>query len=160
MNKTTSHYQPDDYDEHLCLKLPLGFWLSVLFLLRPFVVFLASVSNSADRFGMLNTIYPDHRGAMSHAAAAIPAFALLLIYTRRAPTAGELLRRLWRHGRALLATSALLNLAFLGAAPIVLQQKMTPIIGLQWVLSFIVLYYLFRSQRIADCFAEFPPPPK
>lgn len=160
MRKPTNIYLPDDYDEHLCLKPPLGFWLCLLFLLRPFVVFVASVSNTADRFGMLNLIYPDHRWAMIHAAAAIPAFALLLIYTRRAPAAGKFLRRLWHHGRKLLAASALLNLAFLGAAPILLQQKMTPIIGLQWILSFIVLYYLFRNRRIADCFAEFPPPPK
>lgn len=160
MRKPTNIYLPDDYDEHLCLKPPLGFWLCLLFLLRPFVVFLASVSNSTDRFGMLNFIYPDHRWAMIHAAAALPALALVLTYTRRAPAASQFFRRLWRHGRALLATSALLNLAFLGAAPIMLQQKFTAIIGLQWVLSFVVLYYVLRSRRIVDCFAEFPPPAK
>lgn len=148
-------YTPSEYDNNLALKLSLSAWLIIAFIMRPFVVFVASVSNKSDRFGLLNIVYPDHIWALFSAGASIPTIVLLVAWMKREPQAGQRVRRVWRQGRGLLAISLLLN-AGAFVAPWLLGFKLSNIDVAQISICGVLLYVLWRSSRLRDTFAEFP----
>lgn len=150
-----SMYSAADYDSNFALKLSFSAWLIIIFTLRPFVIFIASVSNKSDRFGLLNTLYPDPLWALVSAIASIPVIILLIAWAKRGPCAGQPIRRIWRNGRWLLSFSLILNAgAFI--TPWLLGSNLSNIDKVQIGTCGILLYVLLRSIRIRDAFTDFP----
>lgn len=151
-------YPASAYDDQLVLRPPLGMWVTLIFLLRPIIVLVASVTNKADRAGLLNLIYPDRQWAVAHALAALPAIAVAIAYTRRDPKAAAGIRWVWRHGRALLTASLALNVVFLLYPVLTEHARFANSALIQTTVCALLAYYLFRSPRVADAFADFPAP--
>lgn len=148
-------YLPSDYDNNFALKLNLTAWIIIAYIMRHFVVYIASVSNRKDRFGLLNMLYPDHTWALIGAIASIPTIVLLIAWVKRTPHAGRIIRHIWQLGRGLLTASLLLNIAAL-FAPWQINAKLSNIAIAQLGICGILLYVLWRSSRIRDTFADFP----
>lgn len=148
-------YAPSDYDSRFVLKLNVSAWLIIAFIMRPFIIFIASVTNRTDRLSLLNIVYPDHIWALVSATASIPTFILLIAWIKRVPHAGSWIRFIWHQGRTLLTISLLLN-AGVFVTPWLSGAQLSQINIIQIGLCGILLYILWRSSRIRDTFAEFP----
>ncbi len=149
-------YGPTDYDDNACLSVPWMTWLTIAFLLRPAVVFIASVVKRGDRFALMNLFY-DHPGQVLWTlAAGLPALLVLIAWWRRRPDAGPTIRQLWRQGRILLIVSLLGNFVMLLWPVVVLHYRLDIQTSGQLILCGILLYYQLRSRRNADAFKDFP----
>lgn len=153
-------YPASAYDPYLCLKPSPILWAILAFLLRPFVIFVASITNKADRTGLLHTVYADAHWALIQAGAALPAALVAIAYMRRTPEAGQFVRWCWKHGRTLILSSVLLNIITI-AWPVVAASKLhlTGIATTEIGLCVLAAYYLIRSRRVKDAFADFPSSP-
>lgn len=152
-------YPESAYDEYLCIKPTVLMWVIIAFLFRPFIVLIASVVNKADRVGILNTFYPDRSAAFWGAMASIPAIFLLISWLKKQPGASAIIRRGWHHGRALLISSLLLNMCMLLWHEFMRSASLQNISGLTMIqlgICVFAIYYLLRSQRLADAFSDFP----
>lgn len=150
------NYPASAYDDQLVLRPPLGVWVTLAFVLRPIIVLVASVTNKADRVGLLNLVYPDRQWAVAHALAALPAIAVAIAYTRRDAKAPAAIRWLWRHGRTLLTTSLAFNVLLLVYPVLTEHSRFATSALIQSTVCALLAYYLFRSTRVADSFADFP----
>ena len=148
-------YTPSDYDSYYSLKLNLTAWLIIAFIMRPFVVFIASLSNKSDRFGLLNIVYSDHVWALVSAAASIPTIVLLIAWLKRGPHSGRTVRFIWQQGRGLITISLLLNI-MLFVTPWLFNAKLSNIALAQLGVCWVLLYVLWRSARMRDTFEDFP----
>ncbi len=152
-----NNYSISSYDKHLSLKVNSVMWLILLYLLRPYVVAILSLVNMKDRMQLINMFYSDALMLSLGAFAGIPAALLIYAWTRRTPGASSLVRRLWKRGRTLLAISAVLN-ACIVFAPLWLgtSHKITVYGWVQLLVSLLVVFVLYKSRYIKDCFSDFP----
>jgi len=153
----SKHYPISSYDKYLALKVSPVMWLIFLFLLRPYVVFIGSITNRKDKMMIIDLFYPDKLTLSLGAFAAVPAALLIYAWTRKNPDASPFIRRVWNNGRILLAATAILN-AFVVFVPLWLGKvyKLTAFGWGQLLISLLIVLVLYKSQYIKDCFGDFP----
>lgn len=150
-------YPIESYDKYLCLKLNDVLWLSLLFLLRPYVVILISVVNRADRAGVINMVYADKLALWWGLLAGVPAVLVIYAWSRKKPGASLFIRRLWHNGRLILAVGAVMNVVIVfipvwtGAI-----YRIAPSGWIQLAVSVAIIVALYTSSYVRDCFADFP----
>lgn len=150
-------YPASAYDENLNLKLSIGLWLVILFLLKPYIVMLMSFSNMNNHTELINIAYAS-KGALPFAeVSSLPALALFIAWMRRRPNAGKAIRWIWKQGRALLLISTVLNLAFAVAPALSRLQEVQLADLIHGILSVYALTFLLLSERTRDTFLDFPP---
>jgi len=149
-------YPPEAYDANFCLKVSIAMWGAILFLCRPYVVMAMSFANRRDRMQLIELFYADRTALALAALGAIPTLLLIIAYAQRRPSGGRTARRVWSHGRALLITSALINMA------VALYHLLNSALDVSYLdtsqlfLSVLIVYYAMTSQRVKDTFADFP----
>jgi hypothetical protein len=155
-------YPPSSFDDDLCLKPPLLLWIVVLYLskavLMPVVMGIghyAGVNQDAMRllrdFWQVDTLLPS-----------LLALPVLFALCRRSRTASRTVRWIWEHGRALLGTSIVADIA-LNAHELlpfdgIYDKNLLPVCGIVADLYF--LMYVLAAHRVRDTFSDFPPPPE
>ncbi len=156
-DRMSRHYDISRYDKNLCLKPSISMWLISLFLLRPYLVLVLSVVNRKDRMALIELVYPDRLGMSLGALAGIPAAILVYAWLRRAPGATGFVRKAWLRGRMLLTISALGNLALVSAPLWTGRHHVMSVTGwIQTGILLVILFVLYASPYIRDCFADFP----
>lgn len=156
MDHPAKIYRASAYDENLCIKVGLGLWLAILFLLRPYVVMILSLANMSDHTQLIHLVYPGDGVFALGAIAALPAVALFLAWTKRRPGAGRTARWVWHRGRMLMMLSALCNL-ITAVIPMLPGHSGFSFIALIQILATIgVMFYIMRSVRVRDTFQDFP----
>jgi hypothetical protein len=94
-------------------------------------------------------------------SAAIPAAAILYAYFARAPDARPIVRWLWAHGRVLLLSSALAQIAVVAASywDDAGRLQAGPLADKAVVIGELaVIGYVLLSSRVKDVFLDFPQP--
>jgi hypothetical protein len=132
-------------------------WLVILFMARPYALFIISIANRRDRMGLLETFHGDPAIGFLGAIAAIPALIVVLAWIKRAPGAAPLTRWIWAKGGYLLILAGVLNMTI-----IILPALTSPtwhintVVPAEAILCGMIIVYLIRSTRIRDTFADFP----
>lgn len=144
------------YDRNLCLKMNAAMWAVLAFLLRPYVIVVASISNRADRTGIVHTFYPDKTALALSALAAIPAMVLVYAWLMRQSAVQGLPRRIWHRGRDIMLVISLVNIPVLVGPAVLAGSMLTPGIVLQLAGCALLIWYLVRSQRVVDTFEDYP----
>jgi hypothetical protein len=144
------------YDEDLVLKVPLALWLSILFLVRHFLLLgVTFIPGTGDMTDYLRDLVEP-----LFLASDAPAAAVLLAAVRRRSSASRPIRALWAQGRTLLAISAASYLVVLGAALAVSARPLALSVNEFLIASVfvhtLILVFLARSRLIKDVFAAFP----
>lgn len=150
-------YDLDDYDAHFALRPSRLLIASMIFLCRGWIMLaLIGVSNFAGVSVEMDSLVPtDH--VWEGLIAGVPAVLTFYAWLVRVPSAKALVRAVWRNGRKLLVTSALLHVALVFAAewPSThwLREPVSAVIllGDLWVIAFVSL-----SRRVRDTFLDFP----
>lgn len=152
-----NNYPVSCYDEYLSLKMSGTMWLIFLFLLRPIVVMLLSLVNRSGPMQLINMVYPDRLVLSLGAFAAIPTAILVYAWAKKAPGASAFVRYVWQKGRIVLIVSTVLGIGVI-FAPLVLgtADKITASSWAQLSISMLIIFVVFRSRYIKDCFADFP----
>lgn len=152
----TRVYPFSAYDKFLALKPGPGFWLTLVFVMRPYLIVTISLANPADRMAGINMIYGDRSILAVTALASLLAFPLVYALAKRRPNAPSGVRWLWKRGAWFLMVALCTNLLALGW----LLYTTFPNAGLaHLVQAFIALtlcIYTARSRRMSDTFADFP----
>ncbi len=150
-------YNIPDFDKYLCLKLNSALWLVLLFLLRSYLILIASIVNRRDPMALINLIYEDRLPMSLSAFASIPSLLVVYAWVKRKPGAANPVRWIWNHGSLLLSGSALLN-CFVVFLPVFmgLTHEISIIAWVQFAIAVLIIIYLFTSQRVKDTFADFP----
>jgi hypothetical protein len=156
-------YDFNQYDKYLSLKVNPELWLVILYLLRPYIALVASVSIGRGGTGAVGVervrdiLYPDNFSLVLAILTTVPALLFVYAWTRRKPGASPLVRKLWKNGAALLAIAALLNIV------IVFVPLLTGIVAgihtLGWLqvgFAAVIIVYLYSSRRVKDTLADFP----
>lgn len=155
-------YSPEAYDRHGCLKVPVLLLGTMLYAIRHLlIVFLAY--NPSPKLGSAYA-FLQPLAEPWFVAADLPALLVLLAWWQRRPEAKALWRGVWRNGRVLLTITLLLQFALLALAQgmnllesyFLSQSERLAIVTL--ALNLLLVYYLWRSPRVGDTFADFPAP--
>ena len=145
------------YNKYICLKVN-GLMIAIsIYLLKPYIIEIASIANRKDRSELVNLFYADKLQLSLEAAAAIPFLFLVYAWTRRTPGASETVQKIWSKGKSLILTVAFLQLCVI-SSPLWLQLD-TSMSKLSWIQSFIyilVIAVTYYSTYMRDCFADFP----
>lgn len=154
-------YPDSHYDDQLCLKPPLLLWFAVLYLSRaitlPIAMALGHFAGVDDRAITLVRGFWSADALLPSALAAVMLYALM----RRVPTAARQVRWIWAHGRALLAVSAILDMALLSIG-LIRQGEINDRAMLSLIAGAVDLYflaYILAARRVRHAFLEFPAPP-
>lgn len=149
-------YPASAYDDNLCLKIGLGTWVVILFLIRPYVILVLSLANKADRMGLVYLFYPARAALPLAAAAALPTVLLLISWVKRKPGARASIRWIWQHGKVFLFISIFLN-AGVALQPLLWDEtKMNSTGWAQLAACILIVIYLLTSERVKDTFKDFP----
>jgi len=161
----TQHYNLEDYNQDNVLKAPLWLKLGLVYqakyflilVLLPAISILPIVGQSVTVVMPYVQSFSQHHANLLLLLPTIPAlFVAVALIRRTSKTQSQFIRRVWRQGRQLMIGSVLLELVLLGALILVGAKQISELLLVIMYLNAMVLFYLFRSQRIKHVFAEFP----
>jgi hypothetical protein len=139
------------------LSIPGPLWLAMAFLGRHWVLLIITLASrrSPDAIQLASS-------SLSAAVLLLEAPVLALAYAgfSRHPSAGALLRLIWRNGRAILAATAVINLGvlawFLWHADVWRRPEL--LLASCALLDIAIVYGIYKSAYIKQVFMEFPAP--
>ena len=141
----------------MCLSLGTVAWVVILFLMRPYVVLLVSVTNRSNRMEFIELVYPDRLWLAIDTVAALPAVILVAVTFLRRPNAASWVKAVWKKGRHLLLASAVLNaIVAMAALALADSHKVSIVSPVLLCFSAWSLWYLLMSKRMHDVFYDFP----
>ncbi|WP_462321883.1 DUF2919 family protein [Halochromatium sp.] len=152
-------YQPERYDDHLCLRVPVTLWLCLVFLVRHLLLLgITFLPTTGEEITVLRElIRPEYL------LADLLALPVLLVGVRRRPRSPRWMPQLWRIGRGLLLASAALYLLLFGAHLIASTRPLTTTLNeatlITGLLNLAIIAYLIRSPLLRDLFAQWPTEP-
>jgi hypothetical protein len=150
-------YEDSDFDGYMCLAPGPFIWLVIAYLMRAYVVLAMSMANKANRFELIDLVYPQLYWLAIDALASLPAMAVVIAYGMRKPKAGSLPRKIWKNGKALLLVSASASTLVAGAN--LIQTGGDHISGpILLCVAAWSIWFLMGSNRVHDTFLDFPVP--
>jgi len=153
----SKHYPISSYDKYISLKMSKTMWAIMLFLLRPYVVSIASITNRKDKMFLINLFYSNGLALALGALAGIPALMVIYAWVKRKPDGPPVAGKIWRKGRLLLAISAALG-AIVVFVPIWLGvgHRISVYGWVQFIASLSVVLVVYKSGYMKDCFSDWP----
>ncbi|EDN66238.1 membrane protein [Beggiatoa sp. PS] len=150
---TQIKYRFEDYNNYNVLKIPLTLVLTNLYLLKQIVIFVLPMISSIP----LLTKFAHEHFNLALLFSSIPAILVIISMIRRAPkTRLRLIRWSWHRGRFLLLSTLFLEIGFIILYLILGITKFNEVTLIFLYLDAVLIFYLMKSQRVRDVFAEFP----
>ena len=157
-------YSISSYDKNVCLKLNGMMWLIFLFILKPYVIALSTVTNSlfsvtssSNRMPLITMFYPDKGTMLFSIIAGVPVVFLIYAWIKKKPDSPEFVKFIWKSGRNIIAISATLNVCII-ILPL-LFGAVSNIMTSGWVqllINVLIVIIVYNSSYIKDCFSDFP----
>lgn len=149
-------FSPKDFDKFDCVKLSKGVYITLIYILRGYVVWLMSVTNMKDRVGIIEWIYPEtSMFLLSLGSGALGLFVLLILSLRR-PNAASWVKTSWRNLVYLLIAALIFDLAINAVAYFAYQYISISWLVIQVSISLILIGYLLTNKRVKLNVQEFP----
>lgn len=144
----TSRYSPDDYDAKGLLRLPVGFWLTLLLQARTWVLFVMAGASRDQGATLLELFYPDSHTFWTGLALGIPAALGLLLtgYRARFPL-------LWQYWRGVLCLALVAMMVLQGISLWRNEDALSPLVIVVTGFDLLALGYLMVNPRLRDCFS-------
>lgn len=156
MAKPSLPYPLHYYDAHLALKPSFGLYLVLGYLLKSWLILIATLASRGDEAGLLLQWYSQQQHFVYQALSGLPALLLCIATFRRQPNAHPILRWLWQHGYQLLWLTGILQcLLLVQHISIAWRQLGWPVLIEAVVLCWLALY-LYKNRFLRDLFASYP----
>ena len=104
-----SNYSVQDFDNFDCLKISKWVYLSLIFILRGYVVWLMSVTNMKDKVGIIQWIYPETSLFYLSLGSGALGFFIVVVLSLRRPNAKSWVKFFWRHVKAIIILALLFD---------------------------------------------------
>jgi hypothetical protein len=149
-------YSVQDFDIYNCLKISKILYISLLFILRGYVVWIMSVTNMRDKVEIIQWIYPDtHLFFISLLSGTLGLYVVLILSLRR-PNAAQWVINSWRYCRVILICALFFDLTISYIGYFYWQ-----LLSESWVISqtFVVAvltFLCFKSKKVGLNLADFP----
>jgi len=151
------NYPHSAYGDDFCLKMNFALWAIIVFLMRPYIVLIVSITNGRDRMAFVNMIYGDRFMLVLGALASVFVIPVLVAQKKRRADAPAGIRWISRHGRIFLMIATCTNALFVFVPVALRDANRINMAGLaQLAICVWIIYHLFTSRRIKDTFADFP----
>lgn len=157
MNKHNyAQYSVQDFDNFDCLKISKWLYLSVLFILRGYAIWLMSVTNMKDRIGIIQWVYPETSlFYLSLGSGALGIFIVVVLSLRR-PKAEPWVRKCWQHVKVILTLALLFDFIIC-----LVGFFYWHLLSLSWLIAQAIIVVgliiiLNTSKKIAINITEFP----
>lgn len=151
-----ARYSVQDFDKFDCLKISKWVYLSLIFILRGYVIWLMSVTNMKDHVSIIQWVYPETSlFYLSLCSGALGIFIVLILSLRR-PNANRWVKKCWPHGKIIITSALLFDLAIC-----MIGFFYWHLLSLTWLISQAtivagLIIILNISKKIAINVAEFP----
>jgi len=151
-------YSVQDFDKFDCLKISKWVYLSLIFILRGYIVWLMSVTNMKDRVSIIQWIYPETSlFYLSLGSGALGIFIVLVLSLRR-PKAKDWVKKCWQYGKGILTLALLFDLAIC-----LVGFFYWHLLSLTWLITQAIIVIgliimLNMSKKFSINIAEFPEP--
>ena len=155
MNEYRS-YNVQDFDKDNCLKISKIFYITLIFVLRGYLVWLMSVTNMRDRVVIIEWIYPETSLffiSLISGAAGLFVVAILLL---RRPNAAIWVKKLWPYCRLLLISALFFDLLINAVAYFYWQYLSLSWLIIQTVIVISLTLLCFKSKKLTLNLKEFP----
>lgn len=144
--------QWQDFDFEGRLKIPIGFYLGIVYLLRGFVIWIISLTYSEDRGLLIGLIYSDVSLFKLTILTGLPAFCTFLIFSLKKQKEKSWYKTIWSVQRNILLAALLCDLIL---QLYTVSYHITQVHWFQVVLLILGAYlfwYWFKSQRLKRFF--------
>lgn len=158
MPELYKNLKPQDFDAYDCVKLSKAFYLILLYLLRAYFIWIASLTNFKDQVSILQLVFPQPSQFYLSLLSGASALVLFFIVTQRRPEASSWVRNASRHLPLWFLIALLIDLTINTAASIWFNEFSLPMSIIQLVIVVIATWFLFTSDRIKLNTREFPEP--
>lgn len=141
-----------DFDLEGRARVPVGFYLVLVYLLRGYITWIFSLTFSQDRSLILSLVYPRHDLFVVSLLVGIPAVFAFVLFTLKKQTDKPWFKFCWPKSRLVLLIALLLDLVV--QASYFVQQPL----GIHWsrlgafIVGTYLLWYWLRSQKIRRFF--------
>ena len=149
-------YSPKDFDKFDCLKLSKVIWLTIIFILRAYIVWLMSVTNMNDRISVIQWVYPEPNFFYLNLFSGVFALWALLLISLRRPDANDWVKHQWQYIHIILLFALLFDFS-VNIVGYFYWHLHTPLWLLIYGVIFVVLsWHLINSVKIKINLDEFP----
>lgn len=150
------NYSIGDFDKYNCVKLSFLFYLSLLFILRGYAVWVMSVTNMQDRVATLQWVYPDTRLFYLSLASGCLGLLVLFVICLRKPDAPNWVKFAWRYCRVIIITALLADLLINASVYYFWQMQSINWLLFQLGAVFFLIVLSLQSKRMKVNLQEFP----
>ena len=158
MNKISpyAHLSPRDFDKYNCVRVSLGLYFILAFILRGYLVWIMSVTNLNDTVSFLAWIYPEkYLFYLSLFSGCLGWFIVLLLSLRR-PDAPCWVKKTWQHCHWILIAALIFDLTC-SVWGVILAHKITSTtVLIHAIIVLVCIIYIIKNQRFKLNLREFP----
>ena len=158
MPELYKNLKPQDFDAYDCVKLSKGFYLILLYLLRGYFIWVASLTNFKDQVSILQLIFPQPSQFYLSLLSGASALVLFIVVSQRRPEAPSWVRSASRHLPSWFLIALLIDLAINTTASIWFNEFSLTLSITQLIIVMISAWFLFTSNRVKLNTREFPEP--
>ncbi len=154
-------YGPEYWDKHGLYRAPLAFSLTLLVLLRTYLIWLVVAVSRRPELDLMGLFYANKQQFFVLLATALPALLVTIVFMLRKPDNHHrgMARWLWRHSRWLLMLSVCLDMAALVITSSIGVFHFHAMVAVQGVLLLWVAMYLLKSRYLSVFFNDWPSDP-
>jgi len=156
MRNRFANYSVNDFDKFDCLKLSKGIYLTLLYVLRAYIVWIISVTNMRDKVGIIQWLYPQpDLFYLSLFSGAVGLYLLLIVSLRR-PDASNWVKTSWRNYRKIVMFALFFDLVVSAVGLLLWQLISLKLLIIHSAIAVMIIYFSYTSDRIALNIEEFP----
>jgi hypothetical protein len=150
------HYSIEDFDHFDCLKLSKGLYLTLLFILRGYIIWIMSITNMRDKVAIIEWFYPEPALFYLSLISGILGLYIVLIISLRRPDAANWVKSSWHYCRGLLIAALAFDLLVNWLGYFYWQLSSLPWLIGESIIAFYLLYFVLTSHKLRLNSNEFP----
>lgn len=141
-----------DFDLDGKLRVPIGYNLTLLYLLRGYVLWVVSLTYSEDRSLILSLVYPSHTLFVFTLLVGLPALIAFFLLALKSFVKSKGYQLIWQSMPILVVGSLILDVTIQGWGVVTQTLFLHPVQIIQLIVGVYVLWYWLRSRRIKRFF--------
>ncbi len=151
-----AQYSVEDFDNFDCLKLSKGLYLTLLFILRGYIIWIMSITNMRDKVAIIQWFYPEPSSFYLSLLSGVLGLYIVLIISLRRPDAAHWVKVSWRNCRLLLISALCFDLLVNWLGYFYWQLASLPWLFSETLIALSLVYFVLRSKRFNLNLQEFP----
>lgn len=156
MSDKFRHLSVSDFDKYDCVKISLLVYISLIFILRGYLIWLMSVTNMQDRVGIIQWVYPQTSLFYLNLLSGILGLFVLLVLSLRRPEAANWIVKIWPYTRYILIVALLFDMSVSIVGSWYLEELSFFWHIIHALVTLMLITLLIKDKRLTINLSEFP----